>query len=295
MTILAQVLALGLTLGPAPISDSLHVEVSGTGPTLVIVPGLFGAAFGFRRVTPLLRAAGYRVAIIEPLGVGSSSRPPKADYSLAAQADRIAGVLDTLGGGPVILVAHALGGAIAFRIAVRHPSLVRGLLSIEGGPAEQATTPSFRRALRFAPLLGIFGGAGLVRSKARGMMKESAGDPSWVTEDVVRGYTDGAARSIGATIHAFQAMGRAREPERLEPRLGEIQIPVRILVGGLPNLEGGVGDEEVALLGRHLRSFGVDSVPGIGHYPQEEEPTAIVRSLARLEASLTASARAERH
>lgn len=295
MTMLGQLIALGLALGPTPPADSLHVEVGGTGPTVVFVPGLFGAAYGFRRVTPLLLAAGYRVAIVEPLGIGSSSRPPDADYSLAAQADRIAAVLDTLGGGPVILVAHALGGAIAFRIAVRHPGLVRGLLSIEGGPAEQATTPSFQRALRFAPLLRIFGGARLVRSKVRGMMKSSAGDPAWVTDEVVHGYTDGAARSIGATIDAFQAMGKAREPERLEPRLKELMVPVRMVIGGFPHRDGSVGEDEVALLGRALRSFGVDTLPGIGHFPQEEQPSAIVRSLERLEAAIADRARADRH
>ena len=288
-------LALALAGGPKPQPDSLHVEVSGAGPTVVFIPGLFGAAYGFRRVVPLVRAAGYRVAIIEPLGVGFSSRPSNADYSLAAQADLIAAVLDTLGGGPVILVAHSLGGAIAFRIAVRHPALVRGLISLEGGPTEEATTPSFRRALRFAPLLRIFGGAGLVRAKVRGMMKESSGDQSWVTDEVVHGYTDGAAKTMGATLHAFQAMGRAREPERLGPRLSEIAVPVRMIVGGIPNHEGGLGEGEVALLGSRLRSFGADTIAGVGHYPQEEQPASIVRALERLEASIAALARADAH
>lgn len=285
-------LAMAGSGGPKPQVDTLHVEVSGEGPTVVFLPGLFGSAYGFRRVVPLVRAAGYRVAIIEPLGVGSSSRPSEADYSLAAQADRIAAVIDTLGGGPVILVAHSLGGAIAFRIAVRHPGQVRGLLSLEGGPTEEATTPSFRKAMRFAPLLRIFGGAGLVRSKVRGMMKASSGDPTWVTDEVVHGYTDGAAKSIGATLHAFQAMGRAREPERLEPRLAEIVIPVRMIVGGIPDHEGGVGPGEVVMLAARLRSFHVDTIPGIGHYPQEEQPASVVRAIACLEASMPGPARA---
>ena len=288
-------LAITASAGPKSTVDTLHVEITGSGPTVVFLPGLFGSAYGFRRVVPLVNAAGYRVAIIEPLGVGSSSRPPNADYSLAAQADRIAAVIDTLGGGPVILVAHSLGGAIAFRIAIRHPAMVRAFLSLEGGPTEEATTPSFRRAMRFAPLLRIFGGAGMVRSKVRGMMKESSGDKSWVTDEVVHGYTDGAAKSLGATIHAFQAMGRAREPERLEPRLAEIKIPVRMIVGGIPNHEGGVGDGEVVLLAGRLRSFAVDTIPGIGHYPQEEQPASIVRAIASLEAAIVAQGRADLH
>src|ERR1044071_3511844 len=106
---------------PQPVSaaESLHVVATGTGPAVLCLPGLFGSAYEFRRVTPLFTGAGYRVIIVEPLGIGYSARPPRADYALTAQADRIAAVLDTLKVGPVLVVAHSLGGAMAFRLAVR--------------------------------------------------------------------------------------------------------------------------------------------------------------------------------
>lgn len=277
-----------LLISQTPAAESLHVVSSGAGPAVVFIPGLFGSAFGFRRVVPLVTGAGYRAIIIEPLGVGFSARPPDADYSLTAQADRMAAVLDTLHAGPAIIVAHSLGGAMAFRIAVRHPTLVRGLVSLEGGPTEEATTAAFRRALRFAPLLRIFGGARLVRSKVRGMLTASSGDPSWITDEVVHGYTAGATRSLGATIHAFQAMGRAREPDRLAPHLMEIRCPVRLVVGSADH-EGGVGADELALLARSLQSFAIDTIPGVGHYAQEERPAAVLESIRRLELSLSHS------
>ncbi|HEY6224425.1 MAG TPA: alpha/beta fold hydrolase, partial [Gemmatimonadales bacterium] len=94
---------------PAAPPDGLHVEVTGSGQPVVLIPGLFGSAFGFRKLVPLLAAAGFRAIVIEPLGVGSSARPPDGDYSLTAQADRIARVLDTLAVRGVIVVAHSLG------------------------------------------------------------------------------------------------------------------------------------------------------------------------------------------
>src|SRR5207253_906092 len=84
----------------------------------------------------------------EPLGIGSSARPQRADYSLTAQADRIAGVLDSLGIRQAFVIAHSLGGAEGFRLAYRRPDLVRGLISLEGGPTEAAITPAFKRAGR---------------------------------------------------------------------------------------------------------------------------------------------------
>src|SRR5438034_523440 len=82
-----------LALSPA---ESVAVTVTGTGDPVVLVPGLFGSAFGYRAVIPLLTDAGYRAIVVEPLGIGSSARPEHADYSLTAQADRIAAALDRL-------------------------------------------------------------------------------------------------------------------------------------------------------------------------------------------------------
>lgn len=268
-----------ILLGP-PGSDSLHVISEGSGPVVAFIPGLFGSAYAFRRVAPLFLEAGYRVVIVEPLGVGSSARPPQADYSLAAQSERIAAVLDTLGGGPVVLVAHSLGGAIAFRIALRHPELVRGIVSLEGGPTEEAVTPGFRRAMRLAPLIHLLGGR-MVRAKVRGMLIESSGDPSWVTDAAVHGYTDGATRELGAALRAYRAMGKAREPAPLAPELGKIRCPVRMLVGAAPH-DGGVGEPEMELLARVLPSFAVDTIPGVGHYVHEERPIEVLRAVQRL-------------
>src|SRR5512142_3509731 len=71
-------------------AESIHVVAAGAGQPLVLVPGLFGSVYGFRKIIPPLVAAGYRVIVVEPLGVGTSARPQRADYSLAAQSERVA-------------------------------------------------------------------------------------------------------------------------------------------------------------------------------------------------------------
>ncbi len=267
-------------------AESLSVESTGRGDPVVLIPGLFGSAFGFRKLVPLLTQAGYRTIVIEPLGIGSSTRPEKANYSLTAQADRIAAVLDSLHVRDALLIAHSLGGSEAFRLAYRRPDLVRGLVSIEGGPTEEAITPAFRRALRFAPWIKLFGGIKLIRRKIRGMLLDSSGDSTWVTDDIVFGYTAGASRNLDGTLKAYLAMAKAREPDKLAPHLPEIRCPVRLVVGGARH-DGDVRADEVPLLGRLLRSFALDSVPGAGHFIQEEQPAAVAAALARLRASVT--------
>src|SRR2546427_8959632 len=76
---------------PLAASESLEVETSGVGQPVVLIPGLFGSEFGFRTLVPLLNAAGYRTIVNEPLGIGSSPRPPPADYPLPPPADPLAG------------------------------------------------------------------------------------------------------------------------------------------------------------------------------------------------------------
>jgi pimeloyl-ACP methyl ester carboxylesterase len=271
---------------PVTQTESLAVETAGQGEPLVLIPGLFGSAFGFRKLVPLLVQAGYRTIVIEPLGIGSSARPAKANYSLTAQADRIAAVLDTLNVRDAVLVAHSMGGAEAFRLAYRRPDLVRGLVSIEGGPTESAITPEFKRALRLAPWIKLLGGMKLIRRKIRSLLLQSSGDSSWVTDEVVDGYTAGASRNLNGTLRAYLAMASSREPERLAPHLAEIRCPVRLLAGGVPH-QGGVGAAERALLERTLRSFTLDSVPGAGHFIYEEQPTAVAAAVERLQVART--------
>jgi pimeloyl-ACP methyl ester carboxylesterase len=284
MLLLLLHLALDSTLRvpiPAGPAESLNVTISGAGPPVVLLPGLFGAAFGFRKVTGELAQAGYRTAVIEPLGIGSSARPGRADYSLTAQAARVAAVLDQLGIRDAVLVAHSVGASIAFRLAISRPDLVRGIVSIDGGPTESVVTPGLRQAVEYAPWIKLLGGARLLRRQLRKEMAEGSVDPAWVTDSVVAGYTAGAARNLDATLKAYLRMTESREPYRLAPRLVEVRCPVLLLVGG-GRRRGGLPTREVDLLARSIVNFAVDTLPGIGHYIHEESPDAVVTAVRRL-------------
>ena len=273
--------AFPLVLSPA---ESVEVTVAGSGEPVVLIPGLFGSAFGYRAVIPLLTDAGYRAIVVEPLGIGSSARPEHADYSLTAQADRIAAALDRLSVRHAVVVAHSLGASMAFRLAYRRPDLVAGIVSLDGGPAEAAATRAFRRAMKFAPWIKLLGGVKLVRKKIRGQLIKASGDASWVSEQVVDGYTAAAAHDLDGTLKAFLAMAERREPERLQPHLAEVRCPVRLLLGTATH-EGGVSAEEVAVLAAALPLFIVDSVPGAGHFIHEEQPAVVVTAVRRLRGS----------
>jgi pimeloyl-ACP methyl ester carboxylesterase len=266
---------------PVAPRESLRVTTAGAGETVVLVPGLFGSAFGYRHLLKLLPSAGFRTVVVEPLGVGGSPRPRNADYSLTAQADRIATVLQRIDSQPVLLVAHSLGVSMALRLAYRHPEQVRAVVALDGGPAEQAATPAFRRAMQYAPWIKWLGGVKRVRPKMRKDLIAASGDSSWVTEKVMDGYIAGAATDLDGTLLAFLAMSEVREPERLGPHLHEIRCPVRLVLGTAPH-QGGVEAKQVQLLRERLPDFAIDSIPGAGQYLFEEQPSAVVAIIRRM-------------
>lgn len=273
-----------LAVAPA---ETLAVTVDGgRGRPVVMVPGLLGAAYTFRHVREALADAGLRVVIVEPLGTGASSRPKDADYSLTAQARRIAAALDSLGIDSAVLVCHSVGASMCFRLATHRPDLAAGIVSLNGGAAERAGTPGLRSALRFAPLLSLLGAEGILRGRIADGLVANSYDAAWVTDEVVRGYTAPFDEDIGRALDVLQRMLAAPEPEPLRPQLRRIRAPVRLLLAtGAPT--DVVPPEEVETLRAELKDFRVELVPRSGLYIQEERPAAVVRAVIALLAELS--------
>lgn len=299
--IVALAVALGL-LGPLdttavvrdiPVArgEVLRTTSVGSGRPVVLIPGLFGAAFGYRRIVGPLAGLGYRAIVVEPLGFGWSAHPRRANYSLTAQTARVAAVLDSLGIRQALIIAHSTGASIALRLAYDRPDLVEGILSIDGGPAETAATPGLRRAMRFGGMLTkALLQPDAFRGEVRREIVANSSDTSWVTPEVVAGYTEGATADLSGAIDAWQGMAQSVESESLLARLGDCKVPVRLLLGAVSH-QSGVGAEQIALLAQRLPDFSVDSVPGSGQYIQEEQPEAVLAALEKLAAATSYAAR----
>jgi pimeloyl-ACP methyl ester carboxylesterase len=267
---------------PVSQGEMLRTTSFGSGRPVVLIPGLFGAAFGYRKIVGPLVEQGYRAIVVEPLGFGWSSHPRRANYSLSAQTARVAAVLDSLEIRKALIVAHSTGGSIALRLAYQRPDLVEGILSIDGGPSESASTPSLRRAMRFGGMLTkALLQPDAVRSEVRHEIVANSSDTTWVTPQVVLGYTDGVTADLPGAIDAWQGMAKSVESESLLARLGECRVPVRLIIGAVAH-QSGVGADQIVLLGQRLPDFRVDSVAGSGQYIQEEQPGAVIAALERL-------------
>lgn len=258
--------------------EVLRVQTSGAGHPVVFVPGLLGAAFSFRKIVQPLAQHGYHAIVVEPLGIGGSTRPTKADYSLEAQAGRVAAVLDSLDVSNATVVAHSVGASVAMRLAIEHPDRVARIISIEGGAAERTGTPGLKNALKFAGVLRFVGLGGSIVGRLRSGLENSSGDRSWITEDVVDHYVAPFHDDLGAALHAYRAMASAHDSIPLAPRLDQLHVPVALLVGTAPH-ESGVAEDQLRLMRDSIHDFRVIEVPGAGHWIQEEQPDAILSAI----------------
>ncbi len=291
-------LVLALALGQLPEAqrvvvapaETLTVESWGqpvTG-TVVLIADFLGSAYTFRHVAPLVAERGYRVVVIEPLAIGTSSRPKRSDYSLNAQALRVAAVLDTCGVRLAIVAGQGTNAAVAVRLAAARPDQVARLVLLEGGGSERAAGPGFRRAMQNSAGLQFF--PGLIRAAIRKGLISASGDASWVTNEVVLEYTRGAASDLSATLDAFRAVAKAKEPSAIADQVRLVSVPVLLLLGGAKHSAGPPADE-VRMLATGFPEMTIDTVPGAGHHLAEERPDVVVGALIGASAVAAAIAR----
>ena len=293
MKLILLLLAMGGSSTPVmfEVAPGEELTVTSEGPrdgdTVVLIPGLSGCSYGFRKLTPLLHEQGLRTIIIEPLAVGESSRPGGADYTMTTQAARLGAVLDSLEIEKTVFVAQGIGGAMVFRLAVERPELLAGFISVEGGSAEAAISPHIRNTLKAAKILARMGGKSLLRDRYAENLKKSSGDPSWIDRRTVGRYFRGTGRDISAALNVMVAMTGQTEPWAMTPRLPEIRIPVIVLLGTAPH-EAELTSEDIEVLRRGLAHVEFREIPGAGHFIYEEQPRAVAAAVKDLVAGLTA-------
>lgn len=127
----------GVTLGVRvwPVADPRR-------PPVVLLPATGETARDWDAVAMALQPS-RTVYAVNLRGHGPSDWPGR--YSIQAMADDVAGLLEQLGGGPVDLVGHSLGGLVACAVAAAHPGSVRRLvLEDVGVPHPRPATPPSR-------------------------------------------------------------------------------------------------------------------------------------------------------
>jgi pimeloyl-ACP methyl ester carboxylesterase len=108
------------------------------GPTVLLVHGTGAWSEIWRETMQVLSDAGFRSIALDLPPFGFSERPVPPDYTDAAQASRILGLLDALGIRQVTLVGHSFGARPTVEAALRDPTRVQSLVLIDAALGLQA-------------------------------------------------------------------------------------------------------------------------------------------------------------
>lgn len=126
---------------------SLHAEVAGSGPPVVLVHGFTGTGKSWRSLVEVL-APNFTTIAVDVVGHGRSASPEALDrYQMARAVDDLAALLRALGHERAAWLGYSLGGRIALQVAVRRPDVVSALV-LEG--ATPGLDTAEERAARIA-------------------------------------------------------------------------------------------------------------------------------------------------
>lgn len=109
----------------------LYYEREGSGPPLLLIPGLASDCQSWAPVRASL-ARTFSLVLMDIRGVGRSV-PHDAPLSVDLLADDAVALLDELGIGRAHLLGHSLGGLVAHRLAARAPARVDRLVLAASG------------------------------------------------------------------------------------------------------------------------------------------------------------------
>jgi len=112
----------------------LSLEVTGEGPTLVMLHGWPDTGALWSDVVPQLVKGGFRVAVPDLRGCGRSAKPAEtSSYRMFHLVNDVKSIIDALGGEPVTLIGHDWGAALAWSAAAHLPELVARLVVVSVG------------------------------------------------------------------------------------------------------------------------------------------------------------------
>ncbi|WP_165069847.1 alpha/beta fold hydrolase [Marisediminicola senii] len=236
-------------------------DVQGTGPLLVLVPGMGDLRATYRFLTPALVAAGYRVATTDLRGHGESDAafPSYGDVETAGD---ISALIDQLGA-PAVIVGNSMAAGAAVIVAADHPAQVSGLALL--GPFVRNPKSSAVQLALFkvmmAPLWATAAWKAYLPSLYAGTKP--------VDVDEYRATVVASMRRPGYA-KAFSATARTSSHDPAEARIAAASTPTLVVMGDKdPDFKDPAG--EAQWIGEAMDAE-VVMVTDAGHYPQSQQP-----------------------
>jgi pimeloyl-ACP methyl ester carboxylesterase len=256
----------GITRPARPDDGNVHVVQDGRpgAPALLLIQNAAAPIALWDPVVAALAGA-YHVIRVDLLSRGRSD-PAACD--VPAQAGRAGAVLDRLGVGRAMIIGHSSGGMVAAALAGQRPGQVAALALINTGPSPDAKIPDPLVArLLDLPLAGQL----LWRLKTEGTIRNAARTaftrPVEVPDAFIAHMQGMTYRSFTATMRGYWDYLRQRS---IPDRIAGLGVPVLVIFGA----EDRRWRSASAAAYRDVPGGRVELLPGVGHTPIVEDPSA---------------------
>lgn len=232
-------------------------------PPLIILHGIGRMAHSFDHIAPHFRDR-YRVIAMDMRGHGDSGWHPQAAYLVEDYVQDLIGLVRQLGLSDVTLWGASTGGRVAQVFAGMHPESTRAVVVEDVGP-ERPKEISNRRSGRMAT--EQLGWASL--DELVGLLKSTSPRTS---ETLLRHYAlhNTKVRDDGRVVYKRDPnIEKGFIPTEIWRFVKAIRAPIIYILGGASSI---VPPETQAELKRVLPQVRIETMPGLGHYPSDEDP-----------------------
>lgn len=250
---------------------------SGRGQTVLLIHGIPGQARAWEGVGAELEAD-FDVVVPDLIGFGDSERPTKptiGNVGPAAQATRVAELLDELAVTRATVVGHDFGAPVGVLLAERRPDLVAGLSLLAGNTFPDTPIP-FPLSLATLPVAGgLFSRLLFSAPSLRLMLRRGTGPGTAPPKASVYLGDHRQCRTI-ATIFSGALTRLAELYDPVAAGLERIEVPVLVGWGDRdPFFPLEQGERTAAAVSTPLRVF-----PGAGHFLPHERPLEVAHEIA---------------
>jgi haloalkane dehalogenase len=251
----------------------------GSGKPVFLVHGTPSWSFEWRHVVRSL-AGERRLIAPDHLGFGLSEKPARAPYRVADHARRLLALFDALDLHDVTLVVHDFGGPIGLPIALERPSRVTRVVVVNSWMWPNGDDPATARLCRM-----VSGPVGRflyrwMNASPRWLLPASFGDRKRLTPAVHSQYVGPFAsreeRTAPWVLGTELTGGDAHYASLWERRAALAQLPMTIVWG---EKDPAFGAKALARWTEAFPHASVVRCPGAGHFPQEEDPDAVIRAV----------------